>query len=449
MRAVELVNMGWQRLLTFETPEGGFDWYGTAPGNVILSAYAILEFSDMARVYEIDERVIERTKQWLFQRQTAEGTWEVGDRTSWSWPGLQGQMVVTAYIAWSLAESGDTSENTVRALEWLRSHADEANDNPYLLAMIANALLAVDCEDDEGLGMLGRLMDLRQEDDNGVYWNQPGQTLYFAQGSGASVEATALTVLAMMKSGAYAGVVNRALGYLVKMKDANGTWGSTSATILALKAILQGVSGVELTGPVTVQISLNGGSRTVTVTPDQSDVMQLVDLTDLIQVGADNQIEVSVNGENSFTYQIVGRYWLPWDLVPGGEEIEPLEIDVAYDRTRLTLDERLGATVTMRYNGATPTFMIVMDLGIPPGFMVDHSAFERMVADGAIDQYATTARQITLYFGEVRPGAEMSFSYDLIPRYPLVAKTPPAEAWEYYTPENRAEAEGIDIEVTE
>lgn len=448
MRAVELVNLGWQRLLTFECSDGGFDWYGQSPGNVILSAYAILEFTDMARVYEIDERVIERTRQWLYARQHEDGTWDVGDRTSWSWPGLQGQLVVTSYIAWSLAESGARDEHLDRALAWLRRHADEAESNPYLLAMLANTFLAVDREDDQGLGLLVRLEEMAHQDENGVWWEQPGQTLYFAQGQGACVEATALAALALMKSGTHAGTVNRALGYLVRMKDACGTWGSTSATILALKALLQGMGGVEPTEPVTVAVTLHGETRRIVIAPDQADVMQQLDLTPLIRPGA-NEVSVSVDGENSFTYQLVGRHWLPWALVPPSERAEPLEIEVTYDRTELSLSERLRANVRMRYRGETPTFMIVMDLGVPPGFTVDRSAFERMVAEHRIDQFATTERQITLYFGEVRPGQEITFGYDLVPRWVLRARTPPSEAWLYYTPEQRAAAEGAEVTVTE
>lgn len=449
MRAVQLVNMGYQRLLTFECPDGGFDWYGQPPANVVLSAYAVLEFSDMAKVYEIDERVIERTKRWLLARQKEDGSWDAGERTSWSWPGLQGQLVVTSYVAWCLAEAGERGEGFQRAIAWLRAHAGEAEDNPYLLAMIANALLAVDREDDQGLGLVGRLLDLRRQDEAGVFWQQPGRTLYFAQGEGASVEATALAALALMKTGAHAGTVNRALGWLVARKASNGTWGSTSATVLALKALFTGAGGIEMTRPVNVTVRINGHTETITVAPDQADVMVMRDLTPHIRVGEENRVEVSADGPNSFTYQLVGRHYLPWRLVDRPEEVEPLEIRVEYDRTRLTVDERLRANVRMRYNGSTPTFMIVMDLGVPPGFLVDRSAFEQMVAQGVIDQFSTTARQITLYFGEVQPGQEIEFGYDLVPKYPLRAKAPSAQAWEYYTPEHRAEAEGVEIEVTE
>ena len=92
--------------------------------------------------------------------------------------------------------------------------------------------------------------------------------------------------------------------------------------------------------------------------------------------------------------------------------------------------------------------MVIADLGIPPGFTVEPSAFEKMVADGRIDRYSQTARQITLYFGRVKPGAVETFGYELHPKYPIRVKTPKSEAYEYYTPDRRAEARPQQIEVT-
>src|SRR5438874_1151314 len=50
-------------------------WIGQAPANQVLTAYGIEEFSDMARVYPIDKRVIERTQNWLIGRQRSDGSW--------------------------------------------------------------------------------------------------------------------------------------------------------------------------------------------------------------------------------------------------------------------------------------------------------------------------------------------------------------------------------------
>ena len=51
MKAEQYLNVGYQRLLTFERPGGGFDWWGSGPPLIWLSAYGLQEFNDMAKVY--------------------------------------------------------------------------------------------------------------------------------------------------------------------------------------------------------------------------------------------------------------------------------------------------------------------------------------------------------------------------------------------------------------
>ncbi len=56
---------GYQRLLTFEVPGGGFSWFGSAPANKILTAYGLMEFYDMSKVHDVDPKLILRTQEWL------------------------------------------------------------------------------------------------------------------------------------------------------------------------------------------------------------------------------------------------------------------------------------------------------------------------------------------------------------------------------------------------
>ncbi len=69
---------GYQRLLTFEVPGGGFSWFGQAPANKILTAYGLMEFYDMSKVYEVDAKVIQRTQQATFYASplTLRGRWK-------------------------------------------------------------------------------------------------------------------------------------------------------------------------------------------------------------------------------------------------------------------------------------------------------------------------------------------------------------------------------------
>jgi hypothetical protein len=85
-----------------------------------------------------------------------------------------------------------------------------------------------------------------------------------------------------------------------------------------------------------------------------------------------------------------------------------------YDaRTR----DRLKATATVKYNGTTPTYMVIVDLGIAPGFTVDAGEFAEMVGAGKIDKFSVTSRQVTLYLGDmgdVEPGTAYTFELTVV-----------------------------------
>src|SRR5947199_9990121 len=75
MKAESYLNVGYQRLLTFERPGGGFDWWGSGEPLVWLSAYGLQEFNDMSRVWPIDKGIIDRTQNFLMKKMNADGTW--------------------------------------------------------------------------------------------------------------------------------------------------------------------------------------------------------------------------------------------------------------------------------------------------------------------------------------------------------------------------------------
>jgi hypothetical protein len=108
MKAEQYIHVGYQRLLSFEVPGGGFSWFGDAPAHKVLTAYGLLEFRDMSRVHDVDENVITRTQNWLAGLQQADGTWQPdqGGIAEGIINRQTGVLRTTAYIAWALAESG-------------------------------------------------------------------------------------------------------------------------------------------------------------------------------------------------------------------------------------------------------------------------------------------------------------------------------------------------------
>lgn len=49
---------------------------GSAPANKILTAYGLMEFSDMSKVHDVDPGLISRTQEWLAGQRQADGSWK-------------------------------------------------------------------------------------------------------------------------------------------------------------------------------------------------------------------------------------------------------------------------------------------------------------------------------------------------------------------------------------
>ena len=77
-KAEGFISTGYQRLLTFEVPGGGSSWFGQAPANKILTAYGLMEFYDMSKVYDVDPKLIERTQ--AVAGRPAAGGWKLEAR---------------------------------------------------------------------------------------------------------------------------------------------------------------------------------------------------------------------------------------------------------------------------------------------------------------------------------------------------------------------------------
>ncbi len=452
MKTEQYLNVGYQKLLTFERPGGGFDWWGNGEPLIWLSAYGLQEFSDMARVYPIDKGVIDRTQAFLMRKMDKDATWSNIGATHGETITRMGdpKLLLTSYVTWSMLESGYDKNALKKSVTYIRDHVGGAADNAYVLALAANALAAFDAKDDSTLDAVRKLAKLRKElpEWKAVNFPAKGMSLTYAHGDGATVETTALAALAMIRTGEFTNDANQALTYLIKAKAGNGTWGSTQATILALKALIAGMSASPVKGVTHFTISVNGKEAARgQVDPENADVLQTFDFKRLVKPGA-NEVEIAVDGETNLMYQVVGRYYEPWKKTP--ETKKPaLEVAVEYDRTQLSTSDTLHAKATLKYHGQVPTYMVMLDLGIAPGFVVDPGDFAEMVAKKQIQRFTVTARTVTLYLGDVKPGDVRTFEYALKAKYPLRAKSAPTVAYEYYTPSNRVEAAPVELTVVE
>src|SRR5438552_11199607 len=142
MKAEQFLNVGYQKLLTFERPGGGFDWWGNGEPLVWLSAYGLQEFSDMAKVYPIDRGILDRTQNFLMKKMDKDGTWSNIGATHGETIASMGnpKLLLTSYVTWSLLESGVDKKRLEPSIAYIRGNVNTAGDNAYILASACNAL---------------------------------------------------------------------------------------------------------------------------------------------------------------------------------------------------------------------------------------------------------------------------------------------------------------------
>lgn len=449
MRAEAYVNTGYQRLVTFECPGGGFSWFGAAPAHQVLTAYGLLEFADMARVWSVDPQLIRRTQDWLASRQRDDGSWL--ETESGIAEGIinrqSGALRTTAYVCWALAESGYQGAPVRAGVRYVTSHIDEARD-PYTLAVILNMLATVDRGGEATANTARSLIAIATATEKAAYWQTTEPTFTGAEQEGADIEATGLATYALARWGGDGGFVTKALTYLVHARDPHGTWSTTQGTVWAMKALLYASRDAVGGASGAVAVLVNGHkAASWTLHPGDSDVVRAVDGSDLLHQG-ENSVELHYEGAGAPLYQVASRYYLPWRMVaPQPPKFEPLSLQVDYDKTTLAKDDTAAVTVRIRNTTDRIAEMPLIDLGVPPGFTVVEDALERAVSNRTIAKYTVAARQVIVYLSKLDPGQEVVLTYQVRARFPIRARIPASRAYPYYNPERVTVSKPIDIAV--
>ena len=445
MKAEGFVNAGYQRLLSYEVQGGGFEWFGRAPAHNVLTTYGLMEFYDMSKVHDVDPNVITRTQEWLVKQQHEDGSWRPteGGIAEGAINKFQNDVLrMTAYAAWGLLATEYKGPAIAKAVEYVEKNMDKALDN-YTLAMLTNAFVLYDKNGATAAALIRQLLQEKAEEDGLIYWPMKGETPTFGRGEAGVIETTALACQALLRYGKHPAVVSKINDYLIKKKDPNGTWYSTQATIQALKALVTSIKEATQEVEGTIRITMNGKEAAVLkIDRTNSDVLQLVDLKSETVEG-DNTVKLSIEGQGSMFYQVVGRYYLPYRERHVGKE--PMTIEVNYDKTELAVSDLVQCKVTVTNNRPATAKMVIVDLGLPPGFTVLTEDLNALVEKKAMEKYSLTGRQIIVYLREVPADNPVVLQYRLMARFPIRAKAAKSVAYEYYDPGVRDEAPPQEI----
>jgi uncharacterized protein YfaS (alpha-2-macroglobulin family) len=434
-QSADILNRGYDRLRGFECKNGGFEWFGADPGHDALTAYGLMEFTDMSRVRPVDTALIERTRTWLLAQRDGKGTFARKTHTYHVW--LAEPEVATTYIVWALLSAG-VDANLTTELNWIRESAGRT-DNTYVLALAANVLRLAG---DNAAAFLDKLAGKQSE--NG---SLSGATVSVIGSSGEAlnIETTALAVLAWLHDPGFTAQVEKGIRYLAEQCKA-GRFGSTQSTILALKAIIAYDQARALPrAPGHLDLVVDGQPFGSAVKFDEH-TQGAIPLPKLPVLSAGKHtIEIRMTGGSQMPYSLAA-YWSR--LKPDSAEECKLHLETSLSNKKLAEGSVTEARVVVvnRSNETVPTPTAI--IGLPGGLEVRHDQLKELVKAGTIAAYEVLGREVVLYWRALAAEARMALPLSLVAAIPGAYTGPASRAYLYYTNEVKTWTDGLRVEIT-
>jgi len=423
-KAENYINLGYQRLLTFEVNKsGGFSYYGEAPALAWLTAYALLEFSDMSKLMNVDENLINRIKNTIYSSQFSEGYWD-----------NKIDLNITAYVCYALAEAGYYGDNLSKGLKFLEDRYSE-NTDVYICALALNAILKTGGFDSFREKLNKKILKLYSTNQNYFLDSNNAKSLSGASGQSYNIETKSLIALALLKQKTNPEIIDRIIKEIISEKSADGFWYSTQATCLAIKALLEADknnSSFIVNSDIAVEFNSNKICN-YKITPENSDVTAFIDLKKFSKPGP-NKLLLKSSGSNVM-FQFTGIY----NIIPasnsGNAITKPIEIFTKYDRTELKVRDILNINVTIKNNSDNQIEFYIIDLGIPAGFSLNETARTQLAGIVNVNKVEVMPRQIILYMSNLQKKSDISFSYNLQALFPIRISAPENKVYDYYNPD--------------
>ena len=287
-RTTEVLDRGYKKIAGYESKGRGYEWFGGDPGHEALTAYGLMEFADMARVYKnVDVAMMKRTVAWLKGRRDGKGGYLRSDRALDSF-GQASEEVTSAYITFALTEVGERDLDAEVGVA--RTQAKGAED-PYVLALAAGTLADVDPRGEATQTAWKRLEGKQGKDGR---FAGASTSITRSGGQALEIETTALATLALLKGGAdHQPAALRAVSWIGEQRSGWGGFGSTQSTVLALKALTQAASrrGSEMPEG-TVTVTVNGTPHTLALHAGATDALALRGLAADLRKGR-NVVEIA------------------------------------------------------------------------------------------------------------------------------------------------------------
>jgi alpha-2-macroglobulin-like protein len=437
-KARNLLEVSYKKLAGFESRTKGYEWFGADPGHEALTAYGLMQFTDMAQVRSVDKDMLTRTRAWLLSRRDGNGGFNRNAKALDSFGGAPAD-TTNAYIVWALIESGEKSLDKEIAL--VKTSASSTQDS-YIVALAANILHA--SGDEAGARQLMDKLAKSQDATGSVKGAVTSITR--SGGEALAVETTALSVLAWMREPSFAAQSEKGLRWIVE-SNKSGRFGSTQSTILALRSIVAyDAAHARTKAPGRIVLTVDGSAvgSPLAFTADTKGALVLPEFASQLGPGR-HTASLKMEDGSSMPFSMSVKYH---STLPDSAEEARIRIQVALKDSQIQEGGVTEAIVSIanKSDQAIPTPVAIV--GIPGGLEVRHDQLKELVKSGKIAAYEVIGREVVLYWRYLQANDKFDLPLSLVAAIPGSYTGPASRAYLYYTDEYKNWAPGVKVTIT-
>ena len=438
--ALSYIKNGYNKLKGYEVKGGGFEWFGDTPAHEGLSAFGLMEFKQMKKVYEgVNDKMISRTIDWLLSRKNGKGGFK--QHAGKYGFAAASKEVNNAYLVYALSEVDvkDIEEEYRKSLD----KALESQDD-YRLALVSNAAYNLGDEDTyrELLSAFKTRVTL-----NGFEAINADHSLVRSYGKNLKIEVASLWALAYLKDEKIDfSFVNEIINFLLKNRSGSN-FGSTQSTTLALQAITE--YNVKLSYkklPGKIEVWVNGTkAQELTYASSLTRPLDASDFSSLLNKSGTNFLELKYpHKETNLPYSFTVGWF---NKTPTRHEDSPLLLYSELSDSKVKLNETIRMSAKIRNLSEEGLPMTIARFGIPGGLSLQPWQLKELQEKRVFDYYEIIDEDLVIYFKELGPRQSVDVFLDLKAEVEGTYLGRASSAYLYYNDDLKYWIPGVEVTV--
>ncbi|WP_326984448.1 TonB-dependent receptor plug domain-containing protein [Chryseobacterium sp. MYb264] len=416
---------GFQRMLSYKNKDNGFGYFSSTESSVAVSAFALLEFSDLKKLISIDESLIQNLKTFILSKKDRNGLFEVRRNYEMNQPYSDYSWSRNMYVLYALSKIG--VKNEIENSYQLMLKRALATKDSYQLALMANA--------SSNLGKVqeyNNLMEILNKQDAGKNINTK-VTFTGSGGRSANAETLSLYMMALQKDEKISPLqIPKVADELI---DFNGYYGfgSTQATSLALEVLSDFFAKNE---------KLYGNEKPI-IKVNKADVSPRINIASAFKSG-ENRIDINYPSTKGLPYKLDYEFYTL--QAPKSTDIPvTMETKLKSLTSKVGETNRLTVTVKNKINGPLP--MVTAKIGIPAGLTLQNALLKDLIDKKQVSYYEIFDNYLVLYWEHFNANETKVINLDLKTEFAGEYTGKASTIYLYYMPESKYWNEGIKAKV--